>query len=128
MAKEIERAPRRQRPLSVLSCRVESLEQISRVNGYAASDEILRAFADDIRQCLPPSQGWFARIAENRFVLVLPRIRFNGAQRLARKLRTRFAAVPVRTTAGSISCTASIAVTSCEPWRDWTPMHAASRH
>lgn len=121
MAKEIERAQRRQRALSVLSCRIERLEQIARLYGHAAADEALRAFADDARECLRAGQSWFARIGEDRFVLVLPRTRFTGAERLARKLRRRFAAVPVITAVGSIRCTVTIDVTACESWLDWTP-------
>ena len=49
----------------------------------------------DIRQCLRPGQDWFARIGEDRFVLVLPRTRLEGAERMARKLRRRVADMPV---------------------------------
>jgi len=126
MAKEIERAQRRQRALAVLSCRIERLEQIARLYGHAAADEALRAFADDTRQCLRVGQSWFARIGEDRFVLVLPRTRFSGAERLARKLRRRFAAVPVITATGSIRCSVNIDVTACESWLDWTPVQDLS--
>jgi diguanylate cyclase (GGDEF)-like protein len=126
MAKEIERARRGQRSLSVLSCRIERLEQIARMYGHAAADLVLRAFSDDTRQCLRTGQDWFARIGEDRFAVVLPRTRSNGAERMARSLRRRFGEVPVFTAAGSIRCTVNIDVTACEPWLDWTPLHDLS--
>jgi diguanylate cyclase (GGDEF)-like protein len=121
-AKEIQRACRRQEALSVLSCRIENLEEIALRYGHAAADQALRAFADDTRQCLRPARDWLARIGEHRFVLVLPRTRYRSAERLARKLCRRFASVPVITTAGSIRCAAKIDVTAGEPWLDCNPL------
>ena len=123
IAKEIERAQCRHRALSVLSCRIEGIEQIARLYGHEAADQALRAFADDTRQCLRAGQSWFARIGDDRFVLVLPGTRFKGAERLARKLRRRFAAVPVITQAGSIRCSVNIDVTACDSWFGCTPSH-----
>jgi diguanylate cyclase (GGDEF)-like protein len=120
IAKEIERAQRRQRALAVLSCRIEGLEQMARSYGNAAADDALRAFAHDTRQCLRGGPSWFARIGQDRFFLVLPRTRSKGAERLARKLRRRFASVPVLTAGGSIRCTVHIDVTACESWFDAT--------
>jgi diguanylate cyclase (GGDEF)-like protein len=114
MPKEIQRARRRRQALSVASCRIEEFEQIVRRYGYPAADEAVRAFADDARQYLRARQDWFARVGEDRFILVLPGILFHGAERLARKLRRRYAAVPVFTNAGAIRCSVRIAVTACE--------------
>jgi diguanylate cyclase (GGDEF)-like protein len=124
MPKEINRAYRRQEALSVLSCRIESLDQIARLHGLSAADEFLRAFADDLRRCLRPGQDWFARVGEDRFIVVLPRTVFTGAERMARKLHRLVAAVPA-TTVDSIRCTAQIDVTAGGSWLDWTPLHAA---
>jgi diguanylate cyclase (GGDEF)-like protein len=122
MAKEIQRAQHRQRALSVLSCRMEGLEELASGHGRAAADEALRAFADCAGHCLRPGQDWFARIAPDRFVLVLPGTQFKKAQRTARKLVQRFDPVPLFRTAGSIQCSLEIDITGCEPWLDWTPL------
>jgi diguanylate cyclase (GGDEF)-like protein len=114
MPKEIQRARRSQQPLSVASCRIEGFEQLTRQYGYAVADETIRAVAADARHCLRARQDWFARVGEDRFMLVFPRTRFNGAERLARKLR-RLASLPVMTRAGPIRCTVKIVVTACEP-------------
>lgn len=118
MPKEIERARRRQQALSVASCRIEGFKQLARQYGHAVADEAVRAFADDARQYLRARQDWFARVGEDRFILVLPGIQFKGAERLARKLRRRYAAAPVLTMAGSLPCSVEIDVTACEPRND----------
>jgi diguanylate cyclase (GGDEF)-like protein len=121
IAREIQLAYRRQAALSVLSCRLERLEHIALLYGRAAADEALLAFAEDIRRCLRPGQDWFARIGDDRFVVVLPRTLLEGAERMARKLRRRVAAVSVITTGCSIRCKVDIDVTAGESWLDWTP-------
>jgi diguanylate cyclase (GGDEF)-like protein len=118
MPKEIQRARRRQQALSVASCRIEGFNQLARQYGYPVADEAVRAFADDTRQYLRAHQDWFARVGEDRFILVLPGIPFNAAERLARKLRRRYTEVPVITKADSIRCTLKIDVTACEPRDD----------
>jgi diguanylate cyclase (GGDEF)-like protein len=121
MAMEVQRARQRRRALTVLTCRIDRLEQIARSYGREAADAVLRAFAEEVRQCLRPGHDWFARVGEDRFVLVLPNTRFNGVLRMAQKLRRRFAAAPVTATAGSIRCTVHIDGTACESWLDQTP-------
>jgi diguanylate cyclase (GGDEF)-like protein len=122
MPREIHRAQQRQRALSLLNCRIDRVETMARQYGHAAADEALCAFADDIRHCLRPGLDWFARIGEDRFVLVLPETRYKGAVRVACKLRRGFAAVPVVTAAGSILCTVDIDVTACESWLPASPL------
>ena len=122
MPKEMQRARRSQQAVSVASCRIEGFEQLARRYGYPAADEAVCAFADDARQYLRVRQDWFARVGQDRFILVLPGIRFTAAERLARKLHRRYTEVPVITKAGSIQCTVRIDVTACEPRDDSTPM------
>ncbi len=121
MPKEIQSARRRQQALSVASCRIEGFNQLALQYGYPVADEAVRAFADDARQYLRARKDWFARVSEDCFILVLPGIPFNGAERLARKLRGRYTEVPVITKDDSIRCTLKIDVTACEPRDDSAP-------
>jgi diguanylate cyclase (GGDEF)-like protein len=123
MPQEIRGARQGSRALSVLSCRILGLENITRQYGYASADEIRRAFVASVRSHLRNGPEWIARVGEDRFITVLPCTRFKAAERLARKLHRRFAGLPVTTTAGSIRCSVQIDVTACEPKAD----HAASR-
>lgn len=121
MPKEIERARYRQQALSIASCRIEEFEQLARQYGQPVADAAVRAFADHARQYLCAPQDWFARVGDDRFILVLPRTGFNEAQRLARKLSRRYGTVPVNTEAGSIRCSVKIDITACEPRDDSAP-------
>jgi diguanylate cyclase (GGDEF)-like protein len=119
MPTEIAGARRRRRALSVLRCRIDGLEDITRIHGRTAADEALCAFADAARHYLRPGQDWVARLDEDRFMVVLPRTPFNGADRLARKIRRRLSAMPGIAAAGSIHWSIKIHVV-CEPRSDST--------
>jgi two-component system cell cycle response regulator len=115
LSREIELARRKRHALAVLSCRIDEFEHANHSYGYAAGDEALRAFVADSRHCLRKRTGWLARVGEDQFMIVLPETRFKRAERLAQKLRGRYAAVPVSTSVGPIKFTVSIAVTAAEP-------------
>jgi diguanylate cyclase (GGDEF)-like protein len=114
MAEEIRRAKRGHRALSVLGCRIVRLRQIADRYGQHAADEALREFANKTRQCLRHGQDWFARIDEDRFIVILPSTRFQRAVRVARKLRRGFAAVRITGAAQEERCAVKIDVTACE--------------
>ncbi len=128
----IRRAQRSQRALAVLSCRIEGLENLTQQSAHTAADCALRAFATDVSDCLRKGSYWFARVGEERFVVVLPCTRFKIAERLARKLSRQFASVPVATAGGTVRCTVSIDVTACEPQGSedrlpWEAIESAAR-
>ena len=111
----IRRAQRSHRALAVLSCRIDGLEHLSQQSGHAAANGALRVFAAGVADCLRKGSYWFARVGEERFVVVLPCTRFKVAERLAHKLSRQFASVPVATAAGTVRCTLIVEVTACEP-------------
>jgi diguanylate cyclase (GGDEF)-like protein len=115
LPRAIERAQRNRHALSVLSCRIDEFEWANDRFGYEVGDEALRAFVADSRNCIRKNIDWLARVGTDRFMIVLPEKRFKGAARVARQLRSVFAAVPVSTALGPIGFTVSIAVTACEP-------------
>ncbi|HWJ36748.1 MAG TPA: diguanylate cyclase [Steroidobacteraceae bacterium] len=115
LPREIERARRSRHALAVLHCRIDEFEQTNDRFGHEVGDEALRAFVADSRNCIRKNCDWLARVGANQFMIVLPETRFTRADRVARKLRQIFAAVPVSTPLGPIGFTVSIAVTACEP-------------
>jgi diguanylate cyclase (GGDEF)-like protein len=118
MPQEMRGAARGSRALSVLSCRIVGLENITRQYGTALADEMRRAFVTAVQGHLRNGRDWISRVGEDRFITVLPCTRFKAAERLARKLHRRFAGLRVTTTAGSMRCSVQIDVTACEPKED----------
>lgn len=124
MPREIRRSQATHRALSVISCRMEGLENLTRQYGYALADEIRRAFVTAVRGRLHNGRDWIARVGDDCFIAVLPGTRFKGAERVARKLHRRFAAMRLSTAAGSIQCIVRIDVTACEPTENAMPTGA----
>jgi len=118
MPREIRRSRHSQRALSVLSCRLEGLENLARHYGFGLPDEIRRAFVTAVRSHLHNRGDWIARVSEDQFIVVLPSTQFKSSERLARKLHRRFSAIPIITTSGAVRCTVRIDVTACEPTDD----------
>ena len=107
---EIQRAERFGGSLALIVADLDDFKQINDRYGHQAGDEVLRAFADVLRETarevdLP------ARYGGEEFAILLPQTDATGARRLAERLRRNLSSKPISTNAGGlIAVTASFGV------------------
>jgi two-component system cell cycle response regulator len=105
--REVERAARYQRPLSLILCDIDLFKSINDSLGHAGGDQILRQFGARLQKQLRRGIDWVARIGGEEFAVVLPETGYQSALDVARKLRALIAQPPFRSDRKSIDVTAS---------------------
>ncbi len=93
--REMERAARYGRGLSLVLCDIDFFKNLNDTLGHAGGDQILRQFAMRLQQNLRRGVDWVARIGGEEFAIVLPETRYEQALEVARKLRVAVASCPV---------------------------------
>jgi two-component system, cell cycle response regulator len=89
--REVERAARYQRALSLILCDIDFFKNINDTLGHACGDDILRQFGTRLQEALRRGVDWVARIGGEEFAVVLPETGYEHALEVARKLRTAIA-------------------------------------
>jgi two-component system, cell cycle response regulator len=89
--REVHRAARYGRALSLILCDIDNFKQINDSRGHAAGDDILRQFGPRLQRLLRANVDWVARIGGEEFAIVLPELAFPAALEVARKLRALIA-------------------------------------
>src|SRR5690349_15916999 len=85
--REMERAARYGRPLSLVLCDIDTFKKLNDSLGHAAGDQILRQFGKRLQQNLRRGVDWVARIGGEEFAVVLPETSYEKGLEVARKLR-----------------------------------------
>jgi diguanylate cyclase (GGDEF)-like protein len=88
---EAARAERLQTPLSVVLADLDGFKDVNDAYGHAVGDEVLRAFADVLRETLRESDV-AGRWGGEEFLLLLPGADLGGAMQLAERVRIALAA------------------------------------
>jgi diguanylate cyclase (GGDEF)-like protein len=88
---EAARAERLDTPLSVVLADIDGFKEVNDVHGHAVGDEVLRAFADVLRETLRESDV-AGRWGGEEFLLLLPGADEEGAAQLADRVRVGLAA------------------------------------
>jgi diguanylate cyclase (GGDEF)-like protein len=88
---EAARAERLQTPLSVVLADLDGFKDVNDAYGHAVGDEVLRAFADVLRETLRESDV-AGRWGGEEFLLLLPGADLGGAIQLAERVRLGLAA------------------------------------
>ena len=112
LPREIARALRYKRPLTVIMTDIDHFKQVNDQHGHGVGDEVLRCFADRLSASLRQAIDWVARYGGEEFVLVLPESSLEAAARVAEKLRCQCADEPIHTASGDYAVTASFGVAS----------------
>ncbi len=105
--REVERAARYGRALSVILCDIDHFKKINDTLGHAAGDQFLQQFGPRLQQSLRNGVDWVARIGGEEFAVVLPETGYQPALEVARKLRNAIAQTAFKVENKSIHATAS---------------------
>lgn len=120
LLREIERAARYGRRLSVLMCDVDHFKRINDTHGHLIGDEVLKWLAATLQKTVRACD-WVARYGGEEFVAVLPETDLKSAAAAAEHLRDEIAAAPFVTATVSVPVTASFGVSG---WADGVPADA----
>jgi diguanylate cyclase (GGDEF)-like protein len=110
---ETARAARLETPLSVVLADVDGFKDVNDEYGHAVGDEVLRAFADVLRETLRDSDV-AGRWGGEEFLLLLPGAGEDGAAQLAERVRAGLAERPIPGARG-LRVTASFGVAEYIP-------------
>src|SRR6266850_3968024 len=89
--REVERAARYGRALSLILCDIDHFKNVNDTLGHAGGDEVLRQFGSRLQDSLRRGVDWVARIGGEEFAIVLPETNYEQALDVARKLRSAVA-------------------------------------
>lgn len=114
--REVARAMRLRRPLSVLLCDIDHFKSINDSYGHQTGDEVLREFGERLTGGLRLEQDWAARIGGEEFGIVLPDTGSAEAVAIAQRLCTRVNAAAFATSVRAIPVTASFGTCGVNDW------------
>jgi diguanylate cyclase (GGDEF)-like protein len=119
--REVARAMRFRRPLSLLMCDIDHFKAVNDRNGHQTGDEVLREFGERLTHGLRLGQDWAARIGGEEFAIVLPETGRSEAVAIAQRLCERVSASAFITSGAAISVTASFGACGVQsPTSEWT--------
>jgi diguanylate cyclase (GGDEF)-like protein len=105
--REVERAARHGKPLSLLLCDIDNFKQINDTCGHAGGDQILGQFGPRLKQTLRQQIDWVARIGGEEFAIVMPETTYESAREVARRLRRSVEQTPFTVDKNKLRVTAS---------------------
>ncbi len=108
--REVERAARYGRALSLVLCDIDNFKKINDTLGHAAGDDILRQFGPRLQRQLRKGVDWVARIGGEEFAIVMPETDYQSAVAVGRKLRAAVSDAAFRATSKKLEVTASFGV------------------
>lgn len=108
--REIARAARFERPVSVVMCDIDHFKRVNDQYGHSAGDAVLREFAHRLQECLRRGTDWVARLGGEEFAIVLSETSLDQALPVCRKLREVVRGEPFRHGGTRIPVTASFGV------------------
>ena len=108
--REVERAGRYGRSLSIILCDIDYFKKINDTLGHAAGDDILRQFGPRLQKQLRKGIDWVARIGGEEFAIVMPETTYQAAVAVARKLRAAVAGAAFKASNRTLQVTASFGI------------------
>jgi len=91
LPREIRRALRYRRALSLALCDLDHFKTINDSYGHQCGDRILQEFVKSLNELIRTDSDWLARYGGEEFLLVLPETTLENASRLAERLRAHIA-------------------------------------
>ncbi len=110
--REVERAARYRRPVSLILCDIDFFKRVNDTFGHAGGDEVLKAFSTRLQESLRRGVDWVARLGGEEFAVILPETGYEQALDVARRLRERIADEPFHVHGCNHDVTASFGLCS----------------
>jgi diguanylate cyclase (GGDEF)-like protein len=110
LPREIRRAIRYRRALSIALCDLDHFKSINDSYGHQCGDRILKDFVESLNELVRTDSDWLARYGGEEFLLVLPETALENAERLAERLRAHIAGKSFAWQEEAIPITASFGV------------------
>jgi diguanylate cyclase (GGDEF)-like protein len=120
-SREVTRAVRNARPLSLLICDIDHFKAVNDRHGHPAGDAVLSEFGERLTQGLRLGEDWVARIGGEEFAIVLPETGQFQARAIAERLRERISDSVFLSSSLSLPVTASFGFCSLHPAAPATP-------
>ena len=111
LPREIKRALRYRRPLSLAMCDIDHFKKVNDTYGHQCGDQVLKIFVKSISELIRVDTDWLARYGGEEFLLVLPETKLENAFGLAERLRKHLAHKVIETREEKGLITASFGVT-----------------
>ena len=105
--REIERAARYRRPLSLILCDIDFFKHVNDTLAHASGDDILKQFGARLQESLRRGVDWVARLGGEEFAIILPETNYDQALDAARRLRACIADRPFPISGKTVEVTAS---------------------
>lgn len=112
--REVERAGRYGRPLSLILCDIDFFKNVNDTLGHIGGDEVLKQFASRLQESLRRGVDWVARIGGEEFAVVLPETAYEQALSVARRLRARVADKEFEAQGCNLNVTVSLGLCSVQ--------------
>lgn len=110
LPREIRRALRYRRALSLALCDLDYFKTINDSHGHLCGDRILQEFVKSLNELIRADSDWLARYGGEEFLLVLPETALENAACLAERLRVHIAGKVFDWEGEKITITASFGV------------------
>lgn len=91
LPREIRRARRYRRSLSLALCDIDFFKNINDTYGHTFGDKVLQQFVRSLNELIRTDSDWLVRYGGEEFLLVLPETSLDNALHLAERLRSRIA-------------------------------------
>ena len=114
LPRELSRAQRYARPLSVLCCDIDSFKEVNDHMGHDAGDRVLQEFVSRAKGCLRENSDWLARSGGDEFIVVMPETDRKGAITVAQKLGEVLIKPPLLIENRPLKVSVSIGITALE--------------
>jgi diguanylate cyclase (GGDEF)-like protein len=109
LEREVNRAKRYDRALSLLTFDIDHFKKVNDTYGHLAGDSMLRIIAAAVKSRLR-REDIFARTGGEEFAVLLPEVPIDGARITAEKVRAVVEATPVKHDQDTLRCTVSVGV------------------
>jgi two-component system cell cycle response regulator len=130
LPREIRRARRYRRSLSLALCDIDFFKNINDSYGHTFGDKTLQQFVKSLNELIRTDSDWLVRYGGEEFLLVLPETSLDNALHLAERLRCRIADKEFEYQGETARITASFGLIGfgAEPFPEKVPAENLLRH
>jgi diguanylate cyclase len=122
LASEVDRVARAGEPALVLMIDIDHFKKVNDAHGHAAGDDVLRAVAQALRECIRPMDT-VARVGGEEFAMILPNCAPSFAQAVAERVRVRVQNTTIAIAPGvDVAVTVSIGGAFAPQWVRSSPL------